>query len=81
VPEKRIEKVEMKCVFVAKWNCPVDTLEIPLEVCKVCLEARKIQSRNTKFRRFIKSDGVLSTHEVESADEDIEVRQVLTKNT
>jgi len=77
VPAKRVEKPKMKCVFVAKWVCPVDTFEIPLQVCKVCLEARKIQSRNNRIRRFIKSNEVLSTHEVESADADIEVRQIV----
>lgn len=77
MPAKKIEKLEMKCVFVPKWKCPVDTFEIPLEVCKVCLEARKIQSRNSKIRRFIKSDEVLSTHEVESAHENVEVRQII----
>jgi hypothetical protein len=31
----------MKCVFVPEWECNIETEEIPLEVCKVCIEARK----------------------------------------
>jgi len=62
-------------MFVAEWKCPVDTPEIPLEVCKVCLEARKIQSRNIKITHNIKSGEVLPAHEVES---DIEIPQTVT---
>jgi len=31
-----------RCVFVHEWECYVEADEIPLEVCKVCIEARRV---------------------------------------
>ncbi len=28
------------CVFVEVWACPVDGDDVPLEVCRLCVEAR-----------------------------------------
>jgi len=70
-----LEKLKMKCIFVAEWECPVETAEIPLEVCKVCLEARKIQSKQIKITRQIKSVEVLPDYKVES---DVEIPQIVT---
>jgi hypothetical protein len=64
-----LEKLKMKCVFVPEWECPIETPEIPLEVCKICLEARKIQSKQIKIKRQIKSAEILPDHIVS----DIEV--------
>ena len=56
---EEIEETKSKCVFVKDWECPVETPEIPLEVCKVCLEARKLQSKQTKIiRQKPQTDGV-----------------------
>ena len=56
---KDIEETKAKCVFVKDWECPVETPEIPLEVCKVCLEARKLQSKHAKvIRQKPQADGV-----------------------
>jgi len=32
----------MKCVFVPEWECHVGGEEILLEICKVCIKARKM---------------------------------------
>ena len=34
------ELKRLKCVFVADWPCHVEVEEIPLEVCRLCLEAK-----------------------------------------
>jgi len=31
------------CVFVKSWTCPVESDDVPLEVCRICVEARKTQ--------------------------------------
>jgi hypothetical protein len=33
--------VRMNCVFVAGWTCQLEVEEIPLEVCRLCVEARR----------------------------------------
>ncbi len=63
------------CVFVPEWKCPIETPEIPLEVCKLCLEARKIQSKQVKISRHVEAvemSPANATTEVET-----EVPQVL----
>jgi hypothetical protein len=34
------ELVRMNCMFVADWTCQLEVEEIPLEVCRLCVEAR-----------------------------------------
>ena len=36
------------CVFVPDWICQMEVEEIPLEVCRLCVEARKIASYQAK---------------------------------
>lgn len=48
-----LEELRNKCIFVADWECPIETSEIPLEVCKICLEARKIHSKPVTITRHI----------------------------
>lgn len=31
-----------RCIYVERWTCNVAPDEIPLEVCRVCIEARKV---------------------------------------
>jgi len=76
MPAKILEKLKMKCVFVAEWECPVETAEIPLEVCTVCLEARKIQSKHIKITREIKSVEMLPPHRVET---ELEIPEIVTE--
>lgn len=48
-----LEELRYKCIFVPDWQCPIETPEIPLEVCKICLEARKIHSKPVTISRHI----------------------------
>ncbi len=75
-----LEKLKTKCVFIAEWECPIETSEIPLEVCKICLEARKIQSKQVKITRQIKSVEILPDHKVvaEAEISDLEVPQIVS---
>jgi hypothetical protein len=66
----------MKCIFIKEWECPIENSEIPLEVCKVCLEARKIKSKHIKITREIKSVEMLPPHKVET---EIEIPQIVTE--
>ena len=72
-----LEKLKTKCVFIAEWECPIETSEIPLEVCKLCLEARKIQSKSIKIMRQIRTVEVLPALKVVS-DTDTEVPQIVS---
>lgn len=49
-----LERTAMKCVFVAEWKCPIETPAIPLEVCKLCLEAKKLQSQQVVIKRPVR---------------------------
>jgi hypothetical protein len=71
-----LEKMTMKCVFVAEWKCPIETSEIPLEVCKLCLEARKLQSKQVKITRQVKTVELLPDQNKVS-DEEAEVPQII----
>lgn len=51
-----LEGLRYQCIFVADWECRIETSEIPLEVCKICLEARKIHSQPTKISRHIRTE-------------------------
>lgn len=39
-----------KCMFVDDWDCPVEREEFPLEICKICVEARSIHESTTKLK-------------------------------
>ena len=71
-----LEKMTMKCVFVADWKCPIETSEIPLEVCKLCLEARKLQSKQVKITRQVRTVEVLPAQNAVS-DEEAEIPQIV----
>lgn len=71
-----MDKLKKKCVFVPDWKCPIETDEIPLEVCKLCLEARKIQSKQMKISRHVESVELLPATKAVSEVE-TEVPQVL----
>jgi len=70
-----LKEMKIKCVFVPDWRCPIETSEIPLEVCKLCLEARKIQSKQVKIARQVKSVEMLPSN-VE-LDVEVEVPQAM----
>ena len=71
-----LEKMTMKCVFVADWKCPIETSEIPLEVCTLCLEARKLQSQQVKITRQVRTVELLPAQN-EVSDADAEVPQIV----
>jgi len=48
-----LEELRNKCIFVPDWECSIEASEIPLEVCKTCLEARKVHSKLVKITRHI----------------------------
>ena len=50
-----LDRFKKTCVFVPDWKCPIETPEIPLEVCKLCLEARKLQSKQVKISRHVEA--------------------------
>jgi hypothetical protein len=39
------------CVFVKSWICPVDGDEVPLEVCRLCVEARRTHFIHLRVKR------------------------------
>ena len=77
MPAEMLDKKKMKCVFVADWNCPIETSEIPLEVCKLCLEARRLQSTQIKSNRQVKTFETSPTQNAMS-DSDAEVTQIIS---
>jgi len=46
----------VKCAFVSEWECKIETEEIPLEVCRACIEARKTAGIFVKRRRDVGDD-------------------------
>jgi len=44
------------CVFISDWTCPMEVDEIPVEVCRLCLEARRIHvnERGRTIKRAIR---------------------------
>jgi len=38
------EQRRMNCIFVSDWTCHLEVDEIPLEVCRLCVEARRIHA-------------------------------------
>jgi hypothetical protein len=71
-----LEKMKVKCVFVADWTCPIETSEIPIEVCKLCLAARKLQSKQVKITRQVKAVEVLPAQNGVS-DADAEIPEII----
>ncbi len=76
VNAEMLEKMTMKCVFVTDWKCPIETSEIPLDVCKLCLEARKLQSKQVKITRQVRTVEVLPAQNAVS-DADVEVPEIV----
>jgi hypothetical protein len=37
-----------RCIFVREWDCNLETDEIPVEVCQLCVEARKTYIMETR---------------------------------
>jgi len=50
--EKGVVK-EMKCWIIREWECYLEDGEIPLEACKLCVEARL---RHIMIKRGVKSE-------------------------
>lgn len=38
------EQRRTNCIFVSDWICHVEADEIPLEVCRLCVEARRVHA-------------------------------------
>jgi hypothetical protein len=76
VTNEVIDILKKTCVFVPEWKCPIETPEIPLEVCKLCLEARKLQSKQVKISRQVAAVE-LSPNSQATTDVEAEVPQVL----
>jgi len=38
------EQRRTNCIFVSDWTCHVQVDEIPLEVCRLCVEARRVHA-------------------------------------
>jgi len=36
---------KFKCVFYEGWGCHIQSAEVPLEVCKLCMQAREEYSK------------------------------------
>lgn len=47
------ERAKPRCTFIANRACHVEAEEIPLEVCRLCLEAWKAENENITVRRSI----------------------------
>lgn len=49
---------KFKCCFYEGWECPIQVAEVPLEVCRLCLDAKNNYSRvirrteRVKFREL-----------------------------
>jgi hypothetical protein len=71
-----VYSVKKNCVFVQEWKCPIETEEIPLEVCKLCLEARRLQSMQLKISRQVEAAELSPAAKAETEVE-AEVPQVL----
>jgi len=46
-----MDKVKRMCLFVPERPCDIDLDEIPVEVCKLCLEAWKVYVTNVTVKR------------------------------
>lgn len=71
-----LEELRKKCVFVPDWECSIEASEIPLEVCKTCLEARKVHSAVLKITRHVtRAETISAENEVIS---EAEVPQIVS---
>ncbi len=71
-----IRSLKKKCVFIQDWKCPIETDEIPLEVCKLCLEARRLHSKQVSICRQVEAVELAPDTKAETQVE-TEVPQVL----
>ncbi len=71
-----IYSLKKKCVFVSDWKCPIETDEIPLEVCKLCLEARRLHSKQVMISRQVEAVELSPATQAET-DVEAKVPQVL----
>jgi len=63
------------CIFVKDWACSVDGDDVPLEVCRICVEARKTKhltatvNRTSRISEPIKENPrqVFPTHPIQDA--------------
>jgi len=47
--EGGIEKEKRRqCIFVDDWSCSIKNKDIPLRVCEVCIDARKVAKKKDK---------------------------------
>jgi hypothetical protein len=37
-----------RCIFIKEWKCNIETDEIPLDVCRLCVEARKLHTMEAR---------------------------------
>jgi len=57
---------KFKCLFCDEWDCPIQAAEVPLEVCRHCLNARKLSldAKNSVIRRTERAE----VHELKVGD-------------
>jgi len=48
------ESAERRCAFLPNRVCHVEADEIPLEVCRLCLEAWKAENEHVTVKRFVR---------------------------
>ncbi|MHA1632556.1 MAG: hypothetical protein ACTSXC_07115 [Candidatus Freyarchaeota archaeon] len=46
-------KGAFRCVFISDWICPIEASEIPLEVCRLCLDARWAHANEKRIERTV----------------------------
>lgn len=51
-----VEAKERLCAFVRDWKCHVEAEDIPLDVCRMCLDARRLHIE--ELGRVVKRTGV-----------------------
>ena len=34
-----------QCIFVDDWSCSIKNKDVPLKVCEVCIDARKVAKK------------------------------------
>lgn len=48
------------CIFNTTWGCPYEGDEIPLELCKLCVEARSLAHREERGFIIHRKAGTIS---------------------
>lgn len=41
---------DLPCLYVREWSCPVQARDIPLEVCQLCIQARRLNMELNRTR-------------------------------